>query len=345
MSTIGPIGKPVIPPVSSPVGVIGLPWAPGGSGRLLPPGAPTISGTVTIGGTLTITPGAGGPTTSYTLYRDGVSAGTVVSGYTYVAADIGPSLTVTATGPGGTSAASNALVYSLVADLGAKLRGYFRGDMGITLSGSNVTTWADQSGNGLDLSQGTAILQPTMTTINGRAAVLFDGSNDVLAGSSLNSYTTRAAYHVISQAKPTTIVGTNAVPYLNDGMAGDASDWWGLYWKKNGANYEALGFQFEASAKAATGTGVTLGAVNAIDWSYNGTNISIQVGAGSVGTTASAQRAGGDALAMEVGSSLVGASHPFNGSLGLLVFCNAVLSAGQQANARAFGTYLYGGAT
>lgn len=73
------------------------------------PSAPTISGTVLAGNTLTITPGGGGGTvSSYTLYRSGVSAGTVSSGYTFVAADIG-TITVRAVGPGGTSSDSNSL--------------------------------------------------------------------------------------------------------------------------------------------------------------------------------------------------------------------------------------------
>ena len=68
-----------------------------GGSPLLAPSAPSIAGAVTIDGTLTITPGAGGgPVASNNLYRDGVLVGTVVSGYTYVAADIGPSLTVKA---------------------------------------------------------------------------------------------------------------------------------------------------------------------------------------------------------------------------------------------------------
>jgi hypothetical protein len=46
--------------------------------------------------------------------------------------------------------------------LGPGLKLWLRGDMGITLGvGSNVITWADQSGNGNDYSQPSAAVQPT----------------------------------------------------------------------------------------------------------------------------------------------------------------------------------------
>lgn len=63
-----------------------------------------------------------------------------------------------------------------------------RGDLGITPNGSNVAAWADQSGNGNNVAEATAGLQPAITasSINGRAAVTFAGtqgsSAKVLAG-------------------------------------------------------------------------------------------------------------------------------------------------------------------
>jgi hypothetical protein len=60
-------------------------------------------------------------------------------------------------------------------------------DLGITLNGSTVSAWADQSGNGKHYSQGTPGSQPTYnaTGLNGRPTLLFDGTNDSLA-STLN---------------------------------------------------------------------------------------------------------------------------------------------------------------
>jgi len=51
----------------------------------------------------------------------------------------------------------------------------------LTLNGSAVSEWRDKSGNGFHFSQGTSNNQPTYTaTINGKAAIAFDGTNDGL---------------------------------------------------------------------------------------------------------------------------------------------------------------------
>jgi len=51
----------------------------------------------------------------------------------------------------------------------------------ITLNGSLVSEWRDKSGNAFHFSQGTSNNQPSYTgTINGKAAIAFDGTNDGL---------------------------------------------------------------------------------------------------------------------------------------------------------------------
>ena len=47
----------------------------------------------------------------------------------------------------------------------------------ITITGSGVSTWADQSGNDNDVTQSTDANRPTETTINSLNAILFDGSD------------------------------------------------------------------------------------------------------------------------------------------------------------------------
>ena len=160
MSIIGPVRRPVVPPVVQPAGLVGLPWGQGGGVVLLPPTV-SIAGTVTIGGTLTATLG-GGPVTSLTLCRDGVSAGVITSPYTYLAADIGPELTVIATGPGG-STTSNVLQYVPIT---ANIKGDYDSydPSHYVYDGTNATTALDQSGAGNDI---TSAAPPTVAAAGG----------------------------------------------------------------------------------------------------------------------------------------------------------------------------------
>jgi hypothetical protein len=59
------------------------------------------------------------------------------------------------------------------------LAAWYRADRGVTLNGSTVSAWADQSGNGRTLSQGTGSAQPTFTAsgIGSQAALSFDGGD------------------------------------------------------------------------------------------------------------------------------------------------------------------------
>jgi hypothetical protein len=58
---------------------------------------------------------------------------------------------------------------------------WVRSDLGITKDGSDlVATWADQSGNGRDLTEATNKPLWVASLINGHAALRFDGSNDRL---------------------------------------------------------------------------------------------------------------------------------------------------------------------
>ena len=66
------------------------------------------------------------------------------------------------------------------------LRLWLRSDRGVTLNGSTVSSWADQSSNNLNATQSTAANQPTFVssnpTLNGLSSLRFDGTNDLLNG-------------------------------------------------------------------------------------------------------------------------------------------------------------------
>jgi hypothetical protein len=84
--------------------------------------------------------------------------------------------------------------------------------------GDAVGTWSDQSGNGYNLTQGTAANKPTLKTNikNGRSIVRFDGTNDYMDGTTITnimSTTTLSAYIVVNVKAYTT---NTANGYDND---------------------------------------------------------------------------------------------------------------------------------
>ncbi|MDJ0497436.1 MAG: DUF5011 domain-containing protein, partial [Acidimicrobiia bacterium] len=102
--------------------------------------------------------------------------------------------TVTAaSGPGG-----------VITDLGL----WLRADIGVTASAGEVSSWADQSGNGNDATQGTAGQQPDLVVdaVNGNPVVNFDGTNDFVGGtagaSSHSFYVVVIPDNTISSASP-----------------------------------------------------------------------------------------------------------------------------------------------
>jgi hypothetical protein len=91
------------------------------------------------------------------------------------------------------------------------LKAWFKADAGVTASGSNVTAWADQSGNGFDLSQPGGTDQPQLVSsaVNGLPGISFEGPtfNAILGNpTALVIPTFDGARHVFYVAKTSTSV-------------------------------------------------------------------------------------------------------------------------------------------
>jgi hypothetical protein len=92
------------------------------------------------------------------------------------------------------------------------LKAWFKADAGVTVSGSNVTAWADQSGQGNDVSQpgGTDQPQFVASAVNGLPGISFEGPtfNAILGNpTALPIPSLDGARHVFYVAKTSTTGG------------------------------------------------------------------------------------------------------------------------------------------
>lgn len=84
-----------------------------------------------------------------------------------------------------------------------------------TADGNVVAVWKDQSGNGYDISQTTNEKRPLLRLaangINGRAAVLFDGSNDIMVRTVANWLSSDSAGTLAAVYRLPTLVANSAI--------------------------------------------------------------------------------------------------------------------------------------
>lgn len=106
----------------------------------------------------------------------------------------------------------------------ANLKLWLKADAGVTLNGSNVSLWSDQSGSGNNASQGVAINQPTYVTnqLNGNPILRFDGNDYLSCGDVLDLGT--HGYSMFVVYNKTSGVNANIVGKTKfDGIPGEYS--------------------------------------------------------------------------------------------------------------------------
>jgi hypothetical protein len=157
--------------------------------------APVLAGPVSIGATIDVTAatvtGDPTPTVVYTLRRDGVAvagltdvAFATLAAHVYVAADIGPSLTVrvdATNSEGADDAVSNAIAYLPYTQ--PAWSECWDADAGVTIVGSDVDEWIGRLHSG-DLDAVTSSNRPEFlaSLIGGEPTIRFNGSSDYLFG-------------------------------------------------------------------------------------------------------------------------------------------------------------------
>jgi hypothetical protein len=91
----------------------------------------------------------------------------------------------------------------------SNLAAWFKTDVGVTLNGSTVSAWADQSSNANNVAQATVAAQPTfgVSSANGLSLIGFNGSSMYLSGTTNtgitgNAFTIFVVYSISSTASP-----------------------------------------------------------------------------------------------------------------------------------------------
>lgn len=85
---------------------------------------------------------------------------------------------------------------------------WLKADAGVTLSGSNVTAWADQSGNGNNATARTGNATLVSSVINGKPVLRFDGASNLITNNFfVHNYNTPITIIAVSKASASTVRG------------------------------------------------------------------------------------------------------------------------------------------
>lgn len=218
-------------------------------------------------------------------------------------------------------------------DAGLKL--WLRADVGVERISGAVSLWADQSGSGNDVFQGTAGNRPTyqVGVINGQPVVRFNGTSHTLVSAAAikpSNITVMAVY------RPTA-AGTSPT-LISQSYNVSATNGWGL---RAGANSNLVPYaDLNINATATTTSSATTTALNSahlLAATYDGAERKIYLGGVLKATTAVAGSLSyGTATVFRVGSYL--GNNYFNGDLAEVLVYDRALSDSERNEVEA---YLY----
>lgn len=175
-------------------------------------------------------------------------------------------------------------------------------------SGVVVSQWDDKSGNGRHVSQGTVANQPSRNgTQNGRTTVVFDGTNDVLAGANQSAQASQTWFFVMQDT------GTQF-------QSGQFCRWGNIRFDRNNDASETLTFSKIGVVNHATGQAIG-SAWNVWTWSI-ATNVMTLYKDGASLYTSGSNAINTSSAAFTVGA----ASSYFRGEMAEVIVYSTALS-------------------
>ena len=208
--------------------------------------------------------------------------------------------------------------------LGATLKLWLRGDLGVTNVSGKASAWADQSGNGNGASQGTALFRPTITasSINGKQCLTFDKATGTIMTGATSPVASGAARTLIVVCRPVNTLGQiGGAVYDSRSAAPDYAQW---VMDLGGTDY-----YMTIPAGNITGNVVIAGSTNyLIETYFDGANFTVKNNHAAV--TLSGSASGGNdsgTTGYSVGDRVSSPStFAFNGDIGEIIVCDTVLA-------------------
>jgi hypothetical protein len=197
----------------------------------------------------------------------------------------------------------------------------------LTLTSGFVSQWDDLSGSGLHLTQATEANRPGTGTINGKTAVDFDGSNDLM--------------QVTADVFPGTLMVVGSLDSIAaSAMAAFAADAAtnsaNAFWISSPAQWRLVGFDASIPASYAHSGGTALASQPVLATVLHGaSNVSRIDGAPLAGTT---NVTGGNTQGVTVGARVISGSPStlWNGQIGEVLLFNRVLTASEVSKAESY---------
>lgn len=191
----------------------------------------------------------------------------------------------------------------------------------VTLSGSSVTSWADKSGNGFSVSQGSAVKQPTYLTANqnGLNTISFDGGDALRTNSGFFTGHLNTNFVVFRLTNT-----TNAAQYLIDTGAGTNN----LLSTISNTSLRAGGGVYPTFA-----TGLSSATMYVADWIQNAASTTSSSGALNGSLTSSLNMGTVGRTGLAVGEA-VNSSALLSGEVMEIVVYNKILTSEQRIDIR-----------